>query len=635
MTKKWIVWILIFVFFLLIGLWSWNVGKHAYHLLEVRTEVKDLIQSDPTTIDPAYAFNLLRSVDDDLEVIDHNIHLLYPILPFFGHMPGQVQPSIAYLQSMVNFSLLFEEKVTPLLNGGIENRVDMAEMVDGIVDDDQFIQQVIDFTDEIPRLRQQVEIAALPLRFQDDFLLLDKTLPLISLTGKLLPSIGVLIGKESAAKYLLLALNQDELRAGGGFITAMGILSIQNLTNIDFDMADSYQVDDFSKDYPPPPLPLEKYMLAGYWLARDGNWSADFPDSARTVQNLYQISREEKTQGIFAFDQEAVRQILESTGPLLVDPDQKIWVNKDNVINFMQESWGSNVEASDWWVNRKDFISILGRVILKTIIDNRDVNQGIKLLKVCKQLLDQGHLLVYMNDAQLQDLLRQQNLDHAVSYQGGDYLYWVDSNIGFNKVDAVVDRQLHYSIDLSNPDRPIARLSMQYEHTLDISTECTHIATYGDEIAYSKMMERCYWDYWRLYIPPGSQLISAEVKDIPGEWLLSGNDWHRDFDRLSDLDNLDMIAGLMVLPTGSKQEISLEYTLPNSILVSQNGMIFYHLDLEKQLGLNVLGVKIEVSIADGSAYRDFPEGTQFLNNVASYSTILKNADNHLLFSYLP
>lgn len=635
MKKRWIVWLIIFVIFLLFSFWSWTVGKHFYHLLEVRKEVKALMLSDLTTIEPAYAFGLLHSVEADLDVIDSNIHFIYPVLPLFGQMPKQVQPSIIYLRALVDFSLLFEAKVTPILDGSIENRVDMADLVDGFVNDDQFIQQVIDFSQRIPELRQQVEISALPLRFQDDFLLLDKALPLISLTGTILPNIGDVIGADSAVKYLLLALNHDELRAGGGFITAIGVLSVQNLTNIDFNLTDSYQVDDLSKDYPAPPQPMATYMLAGYWLARDGNWAADFPVSAQSVQDLYQISRDDKTQGVIAFDQEAVRQILESTGTLLVDPQQKIWVDKDNVINYMQESWGSNAEQSDWWQNRKDFISVLGRVILKTIMDTRDFNQGINLIKVCLQLLDQGHLLVYFNNAQFQGVLEKQHLDHAVSYQGGDFLYWVDSNIGFNKVDAVVERQLHYSIDLSNADRVVGKISMQYEHTLSLPVECKHIATYGDEIAYSKMMERCYWDYWRLYLPPGSSFISAQVVDIPGNWLLNGKDWLGELDTISDLVNLNMLAGLMVLPAGSSQQIVLEYALPNSILVWQNGLVYYHLDLEKQLGLNALEVNIEIRLPQDATFRDFPEGTQVLHNQANYSTILKSAENHFMFSYQP
>ena len=205
------------------------------------------------------------------------------------------------------------------------------------------------------------------------------------------------------------------MRGGGGFITAMGTATVQNLTNIDFDLQEFYQFDDLSKDYPLPPQPLQTFMLASIWLPRDGNWSADFPTSARKVQELFKISNETNTNGVIAFDQEAVRQIMGAIGPLQVDPQENIWVDENNVMQYMQESWGSKSHEENWWANRKDFIGVLGKAILETVTESQDIKQIFELAKVSRSLIKSGHLLVYFNNPTVQSILNQQAMDHSIT----------------------------------------------------------------------------------------------------------------------------------------------------------------------------------------------------------------------------
>ncbi len=54
-----------------------------------------------------------------------------------------------------------------------------------------------------------------------------------------------LVGMNShPSDHLLLALNHDELRGGGGFDTATGTATINSLVNIDLELQESYRVDD-------------------------------------------------------------------------------------------------------------------------------------------------------------------------------------------------------------------------------------------------------------------------------------------------------------------------------------------------------------------------------------------------------
>jgi hypothetical protein len=435
------------------------------------------------------------------------------------------------------------------------------------------------------------------------------------------------------AQYLLLALNHDELRGGGGFITAMGTATLNSLIDIDFEMQDSYQVDDLTKAYPLPPQPLQDYMLAGIWVPRDGNWSADFPTSAQTVQNLYELSTGQKTNGVIAFDQQTVQKFLEVMGPINIDPSQEMWVNSDNVLEYMYESWGQSSESENWWSNRKDFVGILGKAMLQSLINTRDYKKMIALGKVSHELLQSGHLMLYFNEPAIQSLLAEMDLDAAVQYQGGDFLYWVDSNIGFNKVDAVIIRKLTYAVDLTDLDNPTAHLTMEYEHPIDVEVPCVHEATYGKDIAYTNMFQRCYWDYWRVYTAPSTKLLNANVQVVPGDLLLSGNDWLGNLDLESDLPGLGMVGGLQVVPTNSARKLELDFDLDPEILTYRSGIIGYELNLQKQLGLKELPFEFSVIIPKDYKFIDCPECNGIENKSVIRSMKIRKTNESILFLF--
>ncbi|MBE0687243.1 MAG: DUF4012 domain-containing protein, partial [Anaerolineaceae bacterium] len=398
---------LVFVLILAAGLiyWGINLARHTVHLYQARQEIKMMLAGGVENVSPNYAFQLLKGVEKDLSVMDGSLGWSYPLLNLTGNMTSQVQPAVKYLKALSRYALLFEEKLSPFMNREVDSGIEMTSLIHEILSDEALIAQAKYYSEEIERQHTKIDISALPFRFQDDFQMLEPFIPVIISSGRIFPLLPELVGMNAPADYLLLALNHDELRGGGGFITAMGTATLNSLVNIDFDMQDSYQVDDLSKAYPLPPQPLQDYMLAGIWVPRDGNWSADFPTSAQTVQSLYELSTEQKTNGVIAFDQQTVQKFLEVMGPINIDPSQELWVNSDNVLAYMYESWGQASDSANWWANRKDFVGILGKAMLQSLINTRDLKKMVALAKVSHELLQTGHLMLYFNEPTLQSLL--------------------------------------------------------------------------------------------------------------------------------------------------------------------------------------------------------------------------------------
>ena len=381
MTKKRFILVVVLIFAAVFIAWSINLAIHTIHLFQVRQEVKNLLAGEIENVSPNYAFQLLHEVEQDLSEIDRSLGWSYPLLNTTGEMTSQIQPAIKYLKALSRFGLIFQDNILLFMNQEIDHGVEMTGLINDILKDEALIKQVYYYSDEIERQHAKIDITALPLRFQDDFEMLEPAVPIIAASTKILPLLPELVGLEQPADYLLLALNHDELRGGGGFITAIGTATINSLIDINFEMQDSYQVDNSSIAYPLPPQPMQDYMLAGIWVPRDGNWSADFPTSAAAVQSLFELSTDQNTNGVVAFDQSVVQKYLEVMGPINVDPSQELWVNSENVLEYMYESWGQASESENWWANRKDFVGILGKAMLQNLINTRDFKKMISLMK--------------------------------------------------------------------------------------------------------------------------------------------------------------------------------------------------------------------------------------------------------------
>src|SRR5665648_26556 len=139
MKKRLIFFLILIVIIIPVGLWGFYTTKHAYHLYQSRQEVKSILKGGYENLSPAYALQLLHSVDLDLNVLDRNLNFIYPISPWFGSSMAQMEPAIKYLKSLVTYASLFEPKLAPLLENGIDNQVEMSALLDELLNDDLFL----------------------------------------------------------------------------------------------------------------------------------------------------------------------------------------------------------------------------------------------------------------------------------------------------------------------------------------------------------------------------------------------------------------------------------------------------------------------------------------------------------------
>ncbi|MDQ3250315.1 MAG: DUF4012 domain-containing protein, partial [Chloroflexota bacterium] len=112
-------------------------------------------------------------------------------------------------------------------------------------------------------------------------------LPLFDSGLRLGPALPSLLGLHEPKTYLILVQNNHELRATGGFISALGTLTLDKGRVAALDFTDSYNLYRDDAQYPLPPAPMQRYMGIPLLLLRDANWSPDLPTTAKLIRALY------------------------------------------------------------------------------------------------------------------------------------------------------------------------------------------------------------------------------------------------------------------------------------------------------------------------------------------------------------
>ena len=415
--------------------------------------------------------------------------------------------------------------------------------------------------------------------------------------------------------YLVLLQNEDELRATGGFITAVGDITIENGEIITMSVEDSYAIDDLTKSTFTPPWQLSEYMQSGLWWIRDSNWSPDFPTAAAWAERMYAYSGRHVVDGVIAIDQEAFRLLVMGTGPLQVEGVGDI--TADDLIEYMRAAKDPTQcqgLIQEYRQECKDFMQPLAEALLSKLQGEAQFSWK-NIAMAMLQALGERHVLVQIDDPIAASMLADRGWDGGVRPGVGDFLMVVDSNLGFNKVNAVMEMQLTYQVDLSDWTSPQAFLVVTHYNPTSGSDDCVHepLSVIKNpealEAGYQGLIEGCYWDYLRVYMPEGAVLHEATAQSIPSDWMIRGEPVPA---RVDDLTNTyvmsERIEGVLafgtflVVPMGEKVETEFRFQLPSFVSISSDGgkKIKYQLHVQKQPGTGSVPISLQIQLPAGA-----------------------------------
>jgi hypothetical protein len=425
--------------------------------------------------------------------------------------------------------------------------------------------------------------------------MLDQYLPVFRQAvaiGQTLPQwLPSALGSIKPANYLLILQNTDELRPTGGFISAVGLLTLTegkiSLTNFQ----DSYAVDNPAIKPELPPYPLAWYMNASYFLLRDANWWADFPTSARKISQLYRQHQNIEVDGVVALDSRTVSYIFEAFGAIALPAYQETLTaqNFEERLRYYYQIPGTPADG-EWWLKRKEFIGVVMKALFERFSKATDADY-LKLIRGLGRASEEKHLQLYFSQPVLQTQLQNLNLDRAqsreppfdIGYQ--DYLMIVESNVGFNKVNPKIQRIMSYNVVSGGIGGSlIANLTITYTNQAGVRPgtpidKCVKVAKYDTD--YNSMMNGCYWNYLRIYVPEGSHLLQSfgfTAENQP---------------RTGSEGTKTVFSSQIVVPPGETLTVQLRYLLPKTLPFIGD----YRLTVQKQAGLAAYPFQLNLNLA--------------------------------------
>ena len=396
---------------------------------------------------------------------------------------------------------------------------------------------------------------------------------------------------------LLLFLNNDELRPGGGFIGSYGIgeMSSGELTLLK--TVDSYALDNAALPYLQtiPPEPLAKYNESTAWFFRDSNWSPDFAVSAKQAIELFTqeqevVPPEQRTdlqepmsiEAVIGFTPTFVSDVLRLTGPVHLEDGQL--VDADTVADVIEyEVEKGFVFDGLAYDKRKQVLSYLVEEIRKRLF-SLPLSLSKEFITIVHKNIQEKQLVFYHADTTVQDRLTQEGYAGRFFSKHPDTMAVIDANLASLKSDPAVERSTTYTIR-KEQNGWVGTLTRTYKHNGSFDWKTTRYRTYV-----------------RAYVPLESELLSSSGF-LENDLLKNPGQRPGEVDVTQELGMM-VFGGFTSLEPGATHTISFSFLLAPKVQTAIEEGI-YALDFLKQIGARSYPLTLQLDF-DKDVKRAFP-----------------------------
>ena len=376
------------------------------------------------------------------------------------------------------------------------------------------------------------------------------------------PVLETVFSSPSPKTYLLLFQNNMELRATGGFIGSVGLLTITSGLIEDFRIMDVYSLDGQLKGHVEPPLPIRLYLNQPNWFLRDSNFDPDFAKASIQAEWFIRKILNKEIDGVIGINLFFVQDLLAAVGPVTLADFGNEVITADNL--FVKSQLHIQSGFFEGSSTKKDFLTALSQSLQTKV--SAEKTSIFKLAQVVKKSLDEKNILIYLNDGTGQNKIEHLGWGGRIFSVNclsreenclADYLYLVDSNLGVNKANFFIKKSANIRKKINKEG--------QIETELEISMENQGSSAY--------LQGGVYTDYLRIIVPRGSRLVSAN---------LSGREIEKSSIESSDYQTDKTSFGMLLkIPELKLSRLFLTFLQMNPV---KNNIREYQFYMQKQPG---------------------------------------------------
>ena len=197
---------------------------------------------------------------------------------------------------------------------------------------------------------------------------------------------------QGPTRYLVLAANNAEMRAGSGMVLNVSALTAENG---DVTLESNQSTSELV--LPAGAVPLEPGDLADRWgwLLPNEDWrnlasTPNFDEAARLAARMWQARTGQSVDGVLLVDPFALRVLLATSGPVTVDD---VTLDADNVVQYILHDQYQGLEGADTNEARRDRLGDIADAAL----DHFDEGgwKPATLLREFRSVVDERHFLAW------------------------------------------------------------------------------------------------------------------------------------------------------------------------------------------------------------------------------------------------
>ena len=392
------------------------------------------------------------------------------------------------------------------------------------------------------------------------------------------------LGYDGPQTYLVLAHDNTEILATGGFILVYGFLTFDKgrLERLFFD-----NVGNIGPNWPPetngyidPPRPLQTYLLRDRPMGlAEASWWPDFPTAAQNAIEIYHTNSgtQEPIDGVIGINFLTLEKLMEVLGPITVEK-YDVTVSSQDVTDktlIITHPEGTR----PWETDRYDFVGYLAREVIDRALSS-DASKWAPMSSALRTLGREKNLLLYHTDPTVQEVIADFGWDGGLEGGDGDYLMVVDSSLRSTKLNLVVEPRIDLDISIDREGNATDVVTVTYANDYSAWSQGKDPQLAALVTGHGSLP--LYGDYLRLVVPDGTSLkeVAEEGTPVGAEdtWSEGGK---------------AILARYFVLPLDAKKELALTYTVP--LVADMSGRPYeYRLFVQKQPGTRAIPLTITV-----------------------------------------
>lgn len=410
--------------------------------------------------------------------------------------------------------------------------------------------------------------------------------------------------------------NDMELRPTGGFLGSYARLDLSEGKLASLLVQDIYVPDGQVEGYVKPPYALEKYLsLAAGWKLRDANWDPDFPASVQSVQWFFKEAKQPDADGVIAVNFGFVEDLWKLMGTIHV-PDYGSF-EANSLYPFLQAEVEHNFFPGS--TKKTDVLSALSKAFFRTL----QTASWQKKIEFALRVLDglpRKDVQLWFADAAVQKEVARAKWGGYVSgvYSKDsqdvvDYLNLNEANVGGNKSNCCMQREVEYNVQFQPDGRAVSSLILQYRNNNPVQPDPPN--HYGG----------VYLALLRVFRQPDWKLLSGE-SDLPADPVTKL--------AVKDHSNLGVkeFSGMLKIP--GTQEKYYQWNFERTVGFEFDRPWTYTLRLQNQSGSRTPRVRVSVIFPPGYEIAQATEPGVTTENVWTASIIL-DRDRDIILHVIP